>query len=171
MKNASLYWFSLPALPAYFSSRGHPKLAAPFCRSWTVSATQILLFASPLSTLYKAVVSRNSASFHLGLSIMSVISSAMWCIYGIVSQIFTHVTHHSEDFQSFGPLHAIHCDTPQCHSTCFPLWVNSTEVLTPNTCLPLQCSCSFLFGLMIPSLMQKCCCIVCLCTQPCSMAT
>lgn len=51
--------------------------------SWTVSATQILLFASPLSTLYKAVVSRNSASFHLGLSIMSVISSAMWCIYGI----------------------------------------------------------------------------------------
>lgn len=51
--------------------------------SWTVSVTQILLFASPLSTLYKAVVSRNSASFHLGLSIMSIISSAMWCIYGI----------------------------------------------------------------------------------------
>ena len=76
-------------------SHGHPKLAAPFCRSWTVSVTQILLFASPLSTLYKAVVSRNSASFHLGLSIMSVISSAMWCIYGIVSQAFTHITHHS----------------------------------------------------------------------------
>ncbi|KAK9804872.1 hypothetical protein WJX72_009611 [[Myrmecia] bisecta] len=53
---------------------------------WTVSVTQVVLFASPLSTLYQAVKQRSSASFHLGLSIMSFISSLMWTIYGLTSK-------------------------------------------------------------------------------------
>ena len=51
-------------------------------RGWAVAVTQVLLYAAPLSTLYKAVKARSSASFHLGLGILGFLSSAMWTIYG-----------------------------------------------------------------------------------------
>lgn len=55
-------------------------------RGWAVSCTQILLMASPLSTIYKAVVHRDSASFHIGLCVMGLLMSAMWTIYAVVSR-------------------------------------------------------------------------------------
>ncbi|KAK9795848.1 hypothetical protein WJX73_003864 [Symbiochloris irregularis] len=51
--------------------------------SWACSATQVVMCASPLTTLYKAVQQRSCASFHLGLIIMSTLSSAMWTVYGL----------------------------------------------------------------------------------------
>lgn len=50
-----------------------------------MSATQVFMCGSPLSTLYKAVRSRSCASFHLGFVIMTCLSSLMWTIYGFVS--------------------------------------------------------------------------------------
>lgn len=52
------------------------------CRSWAVSVTQVLLFAAPLSTMYKAIQARSSASMHLGMGILGFLGSAMWTIYG-----------------------------------------------------------------------------------------
>ena len=57
----------------------------PTRRGWAVSVTQVLLFAAPLSTLYKAIKARSSASFHLGMGVLGFLSSAMWTVYGAVS--------------------------------------------------------------------------------------
>ena len=54
-------------------------------RGWAVSVTQVLLFAAPLSTLYKAIKAQSSASFHLGMGVLGFLSSAMWTVYGAVS--------------------------------------------------------------------------------------
>lgn len=51
---------------------------------WAVSVTQVLLMASPLSTMYKAVKERSSASFHPLLCIMGLISSTLWAVYALV---------------------------------------------------------------------------------------
>ena len=56
-------------------------------RGWAVSVTQVLLFAAPLSTLYKAIRARSSASFHLGMGVLGFLSSAMWTVYGGVSPV------------------------------------------------------------------------------------
>ena len=55
------------------------------CRGWAVSVTQVLLMASPLSTIYKAIQQRTSASFHLGLCAMGLVTSTMWVIFSLVS--------------------------------------------------------------------------------------
>ena len=47
--------------------------------------TQVLLMASPLSTIYKAIQQRTSASFHLGLCAMGLVTSTMWVIFALVS--------------------------------------------------------------------------------------
>ena len=49
-------------------------------RGWAVSITQVLLMASPLSTMYKAVKSRSSASFHPLLCIMGLVSSTLYVL-------------------------------------------------------------------------------------------
>lgn len=49
-------------------------------RGWAVSVTQVLLMASPLSTMYKAVKERSSASFHPLLCIMGLISSTLYVL-------------------------------------------------------------------------------------------
>ena len=41
--------------------------------------------ASPLSTIYKAFQQRTSASFHLGLCAMGLVTSTMWVIFALVS--------------------------------------------------------------------------------------
>ncbi|KAL3158518.1 hypothetical protein ABBQ38_010746 [Trebouxia sp. C0009 RCD-2024] len=56
--------------------------AIPLLWGWAVAVTQVLLYAAPLSTLYKAIKARSSASFHLGMAILGFLSSAMWTIYG-----------------------------------------------------------------------------------------
>ena len=56
------------------------------CRSWAVSATQVVMCASPLSTIVKALAQKSSASFHFGLIVMNCLSSTMWTIYGITQQ-------------------------------------------------------------------------------------
>ncbi|CAK0786505.1 hypothetical protein CVIRNUC_009718 [Coccomyxa viridis] len=48
---------------------------------WTVSVTQVLLMASPLSGLLRAVQQRSSANFHLGVCSMGLVSSTLWTIY------------------------------------------------------------------------------------------
>ena len=55
------------------------------CRGWAVSVTQVLLMSSPMSTIYKAVKERTSASFHLGLCAMGLVTSTMWTVYSMVS--------------------------------------------------------------------------------------
>ena len=57
----------------------------PSCRrGWAVSITQVLLMASPLSGVSKAIKQRSSAGFHLGMCLMNLLSSAMWTIYAVV---------------------------------------------------------------------------------------
>lgn len=55
------------------------------CRGWTVSVTQVLLMASPLSGLLRAVQQRSSANFHLGVCSMGLVSSTLWTIYAMVA--------------------------------------------------------------------------------------
>ncbi|BDA45870.1 probable sugar transporter SWEET1 [Coccomyxa sp. Obi] len=52
---------------------------------WSVSVTQVLLMASPLSGLLNSIKQRSSANFHLGLCLMGLISSAMWSIYAMTT--------------------------------------------------------------------------------------
>ena len=59
------------------------------CRGWAVSVTQVLLMSSPMSTIYKAIKERTSASFHLGLCAMGLVTSTMWTVYSMVS-LSTH---------------------------------------------------------------------------------
>lgn len=49
-----------------------------------MSVTQVLLMASPLSTIYKAIQERSSASFHLGLCAMGLVTSTMWVVFSMV---------------------------------------------------------------------------------------
>ncbi len=44
--------------------------------------------ASPLSGLLNAWKQRSSASFHLGVCLMGLISSCMWAIYAVVSSLY-----------------------------------------------------------------------------------
>lgn len=60
----------------------HSYLDTTYRRSWAVSVTQVLLFAAPLTTLWKAVKARSCASMHLGMGILGFLGSAMWTIYG-----------------------------------------------------------------------------------------
>lgn len=58
------------------------------CRGWAVSITQVVLMASPLSTLYKAVRDRSSASFHPYLCVMGLVSSVLYAflsLFGITA--------------------------------------------------------------------------------------
>ena len=50
-----------------------------------MSVTQVLLMASPLSGLLRAVRQRSSAKFHLGVCAMGLLSSSLWAIYAMVS--------------------------------------------------------------------------------------
>ena len=45
--------------------------------------TQVLLMSSPLSTIYKAVKEGTSASFHLPLIAMGLVTSTMWTVYSM----------------------------------------------------------------------------------------
>ena len=58
------------------------------CRGWTVSVTQVLLMASPLSGLLRAVQQRSSANFHLGVCSMGLVSSTLWTIYAMVGLLW-----------------------------------------------------------------------------------
>ena len=61
------------------------------CRGWTVSVTQVLLMASPLSGLLRAIQQRSSANFHLGVCAMGLLRSSLWAIYAMVrSQVPCH---------------------------------------------------------------------------------
>ena len=92
--NANMCTGSVPGQHTYDMnrmSRGHRSVSSPSyllngeytsCRGWAVAVTQVLLYAAPLSTLYKALKARSSASFHLGMAILGFLSSAMWTIYG-----------------------------------------------------------------------------------------
>lgn len=51
---------------------------------WAVAVTQVFLMASPLSTMWKAIKERNSASFHALYCIMGLVSSTMWVVYSMV---------------------------------------------------------------------------------------
>ncbi|KAL3160211.1 hypothetical protein ABBQ32_010970 [Trebouxia sp. C0010 RCD-2024] len=66
--------------------------AIPLLWGWAVAVTQVLLYAAPLSTLYKAIQARSSASFHLGMAILGFLSSAMWTIYGGVCLLAKYST-------------------------------------------------------------------------------
>ena len=54
------------------------------CRGWAVSVTQVLLMASPLSGLLKAIQERSSANFHLGMCAAGLLTSCLWAIYAMV---------------------------------------------------------------------------------------
>ena len=62
------------------------------CRGWTVSVTQVLLMASPLSGLLRAIQQRSSANFHLGVCAMGLLSSSLWAIYAMVSLLLSCIT-------------------------------------------------------------------------------
>ena len=57
------------------------------CRGWAVSVTQVLLMASPLSGLLKAIQDRSSANFHLGMCAAGLLTSCLWAIYAMVSPL------------------------------------------------------------------------------------
>ena len=59
-------------------------------RGWTVSITQVLLMASPLSGLLTAIRQRTSANFHLGVCAAGLLSSSLWGIYAMVSLLLLH---------------------------------------------------------------------------------
>lgn len=73
---------------------------AHICRSWTVSVTQVLLFAAPLSTILQAIRDRSSASFHLGLAVMGFVSSSMWTVYGSVRLHLAQLMHRCSSYTS-----------------------------------------------------------------------
>lgn len=50
----------------------------------TVSA-QLTFFASPLNSIAHIVRTKSSSSIHLGLALMSTISSLLWTVFGLVS--------------------------------------------------------------------------------------
>ena len=71
-------------LASVHESSVHPKTTVS-CRGYSVAATQVILMASPLSTMLKAIRERRCDSFHPGLCIMGFVMSLFWTIYAAVS--------------------------------------------------------------------------------------
>ena len=110
------------------------------CRGWTVSVTQVLLMASPLSGLLRGVQQRSSANCHLGVCAMGLLSSSLWAIYAMVgppalplaAQLVFHMQHHS--FASHGTSE----QQPLGHLCHGGLPCLSRKLQPPNSCRRMQ---------------------------------
>ncbi|CAL5222957.1 g5398 [Coccomyxa viridis] len=79
---AALLWCVLAAATMVLQEHStQPTVVALW--GWTVSVTQVLLMASPLSGLLRAIQQRSSANFHLGVCAMGLLSSSLWAIYAM----------------------------------------------------------------------------------------
>ncbi|CAK0734024.1 hypothetical protein CVIRNUC_000372 [Coccomyxa viridis] len=88
---AAAVWCILAMVTIILQSTGSGHAVTPLW-GWAVSVTQVLLMASPLSTIYKAIQQRTSASFHLGLCAMGLVTSTMWVIFSLtINNLFVMV--------------------------------------------------------------------------------